>query len=104
MRYLPLTPNDRTAMLAKIGGQKKSLQKSGLKNLYVFGSVARGKARRDSDIDFVADLSPKADLIDFIRIKQQLEKITGRAVDLATRNSLHPGMRQQILAEMVQVF
>lgn len=47
-------------MIAKLRGHASALRKRGVKHLYVFGSVARGDAGADSDIDLAIDVDPES--------------------------------------------
>lgn len=56
----------------------------GYERLAVFGSVARGEARKNSDIDLIVDAPAGTSSFAFIRFKQLVERILGRDVDLIT--------------------
>jgi len=56
----------------------------------VFGSVARGEARQDSDLDLLVDFEPGASLLDHVGLFQDLEELLGVGVDVVTRNALNP--------------
>jgi hypothetical protein len=60
----------------------------GARSMHVFGSVARGEERAESDIDFLVELEPGRSLLDLIGLKQDLEQVFGRDVDVFTRASL----------------
>lgn len=70
-------------------------------NVRVFGSVARGSDRPDSDIDLLVDLSPEARPLDIIGLECDLEDELGVKVDVGTSDSLRPFLRDDILAEAV---
>lgn len=57
----------------------------GVRSMYLFGSVARGDNRADSDVDLFVDMPPKA--LKVIALKQFLQELLGVAVDLVRRNS-----------------
>jgi predicted nucleotidyltransferase len=71
----------------------------GVHSVRVFGSVARGEQRPDSDIDLLVDLEPRRSLLDLIAFAQDLEEALGRHVDAVTERSLSPYLRDKILAE-----
>ncbi|MCK4659250.1 MAG: nucleotidyltransferase family protein [Phycisphaerae bacterium] len=65
----------------------------------IFGSVARGDARPDSDIDLLVDLEPGRSLLDHVGLWQDLEELLGRRVDVVVDGSLNPHLEKRILAE-----
>jgi uncharacterized protein len=75
--------------------------KHGASNVRVFGSVARGEARTDSDVDFLVEIEPKRSLFDYIALMQDLTELLGRKVDLAEAQSLHDLIREKVLREAV---
>ena len=72
----------------------------GIYNVRVFGSVARGEVRPDSDADFVVDVEPGVSM-GFVRLWADLEDLLGRKVDLLTERSLPPRMRERVLRDAV---
>jgi predicted nucleotidyltransferase len=56
----------------------------------VFGSVARGDARTDSDLDMLVDLESGASLLDHVGLFQELEELLCVGVDVVTRSALKP--------------
>ena len=71
----------------------------GARNLRVFGSVARGDDRAHSDVDLLVDMDPDRSLLDIVGLGQELEELLDRRVDGLTGASLHPVLRDRILAE-----
>jgi uncharacterized protein len=65
----------------------------GVTNLRVFGSVARGTDRPDSDLDLLADLPAGMGLVGLGRVQAELEAIVGSQVDLVPAGDLKPGVR-----------
>jgi uncharacterized protein len=74
--------------------------------LFIFGSTASDKAKPTSDLDLFIDHDPsqKFSLIELIGIQQFLERELSIAIDLTTRNSLHPMLRANIERSALRVF
>jgi predicted nucleotidyltransferase len=72
----------------------------GVARLDVFGSVSRGAATPDSDVDVLYELAPGARLGWGIEaLADELSEALGRPVDLVSRNALHERLRESVLAE-----
>ena len=67
----------------------------------VFGSIARGQATPESDVDILIELDRQASLLDFIGIKLDLEDVLGRSVDLVEYAAIKPRLRDRILRDEV---
>ncbi len=91
----------RDEVLRRLSADRKELDGYGVKSIAVFGSVARGEAGPDSDIDILVEFGKPTGLFEFVRLKRHLESLLGRRVDLATREALHHRMRADILDEAV---
>lgn len=70
-------------------------------NLRVFGSVARGEDRADSDVDLLADLPPGMGLLGLARVQAELEAILGAKVDLVPASDLKPAVRARVEPDLV---
>ncbi len=79
----------------------KIAAKYGAYNIRVFGSVARGEARDHSDVDFFVEMETGRNLLDRIGLKQDLEELLGRGVDIAKTSNLHVQIRDKVLREAV---
>ena len=77
--------------------------KYGARNVRVFGSVARGKADDQSDVDFLVEMEPGRSLLDLGGLQAELEALLGCPVDVVTEKALKPRIRGRILAEAVQI-
>ncbi|MGL5867233.1 MAG: nucleotidyltransferase domain-containing protein [Dermatophilaceae bacterium] len=73
----------------------------GYRRLAAFGSVARGQARQDSDIDLLVESPPGTSSFDFIRFKRVIEQALGREVDMVDYGGLKPGIDDDIRREAV---
>ena len=72
-------------------------------NIRVFGSVARGEATEDSDVDFLIDVPPEQTLFDLIRLTRSLSELLGCHVDVAQSTVLHPVIRDEVLREAISL-
>ena len=73
--------------------------RNGAINVRLFGSVARGDNRPDSDIDFLVNLEKGRSLLDLARFLRELQFLLGREVDVVTEAGLRPRIRNQVLQE-----
>ncbi|MEO7753904.1 MAG: nucleotidyltransferase domain-containing protein [Terracoccus sp.] len=67
----------------------------------VFGSVATGSDRPDSDVDLLFTMGAPLSLMDLARLEQRLEAAVGAQVDLVPDTSIRPELRDRVLAEAV---
>jgi predicted nucleotidyltransferase len=95
----------RDEVIAKLRRHEAELRRLGIEHLYLFGSVARGEAREDSDVDLFFD-HPEGSLglFQLMDVKDAAARILGRNTDIMTRRSLHPVLRERIEASALQVF
>ena len=78
-------------------------ERYGLDKIAIFGSVARGEDRADSDIDIAAEFKG-IDLFELAGIKEELEKAFGRRVDIiCMRSNMNPYLKKRIEAEAIYV-
>ena len=73
----------------------------GASNVRVFGSVARGEADAESDIDLLVDVEPGRTLFDLSELLLDLQELLGHNVDIVTEKGLHSRIRQRVLKEAV---
>ena len=71
----------------------------GAHSLRVFGSVARGEANENSDLDLLAEWEPGRSLMDHAGLVQDLQELLGMKVHVGTEKSLHWYVRERILRE-----
>lgn len=77
--------------------------KHGARNLRLFGSVARGEADAESDLDFLVDMEPGRSLLDLGGLQAELESLLGCRVDIVTERGLKARIRERVLKEAVPV-
>lgn len=80
---------------------KQVAAERGFSNLAVFGSVARGEARQDSDIDLLVDAPTGTSIKDMVALQELIEAILGRHVDVVSFGGLKPGMDDDVRREAV---
>lgn len=90
---------DTAAVLEKKGEILKIAAKHGARNVRIFGSVVRGEARSDSDVDFLVDMEPGRTLLDMGGLLMDLRDLLGREVDVVTEQGLKPRIRERVLNE-----
>ncbi|CAG0958004.1 hypothetical protein METP3_00650 [Methanosarcinales archaeon] len=73
--------------------------KYGARNVRVFGSIARGEATQDSDVDFLVDLEPGRSLFDLGGLLMDLQDLLGCKVDVVTERGLRSRFRDRVLKE-----
>jgi predicted nucleotidyltransferase len=75
--------------------------KHGAYNIRVFGSVARGEARPDSDIDLLIEKGPQTSSWFPAGLVLELEEMLGRRIEVVTEKALHPTLRDRVLREAI---
>ena len=97
---------NRTDAIRKLKLHADVVKGMGATALYLFGSTGRDEARPSSDLDLFIDHDPtgRFSLIDLVGIKQFLEENLSVAVDVTTRSSLQPMLRDDIEQSAVRVF
>ncbi len=79
------------------------LEKYGVVRAGVFGSVVRGEATADSDIDILVEIERRMSLLDFAGLKIELEEALGRKVDLGEYAAIKIMIKDEILNEEVAI-
>lgn len=83
---------------------RKILRKHHVARAGIFGSYARGEAKKKSDIDILVEIpDDKLDLIGFIKIKNELEYALGRKVDLVEYAAIKHRLKERILKEEISI-
>jgi len=95
---------DREKLLQRLREHKDEIRRRfGVKSLAVFGSVARGEAGPESDVDILVEFEGRATFDRYMGLKFFLEDLLGTRVDLVTRRALKPRMRPYVEREAVYV-
>ncbi len=101
---------DRDAVIAILRAHEPELKAAGIMSLSIFGSVARGDSREDSDVDVVVRLSEEASRGGFAyfgrlaALARDLEDILGRPVDIVAEPVRKERLRHAIQAESAVAF
>jgi len=96
---------DKASALTALRAHQAELKQLGVEHLFLFGSTARGEARDDSDVDLFFDHPlGSIGLLGLIDVKAATSRVLGHPVDVMTRRSLHPILREAIESSAVQVF
>jgi predicted nucleotidyltransferase len=85
-------------VIASLRAHASELRAAGIRHLALFGSVARGEAGADSDIDLAVELDPEAHitLIGLIGLESKLGELLGRRVDLLPEPIHRPRLRANV--------
>lgn len=65
----------------------------------LFGSMARGDSTEESDVDIIVEFKGEKSLLDLAGLKLDIEEVLGKHVDVLTYKSIHPMLKDKILAE-----
>ncbi len=79
------------------------LKEAGVLRSDIFGSVARGEANDQSDVDFLVELPPGTTLFDLADLHQKLEEALERKVDVITYRSVSPRLKDYIEQDRVRI-
>jgi len=79
------------------------LKRHDVKKAALFGSVVRGEATEESDIDLLVEFKGRKSLLDLAGLQLELQESLRKKVDVLTYKSLHPLLKEQILGEQVVI-
>ncbi|MCL5411726.1 MAG: nucleotidyltransferase family protein [Patescibacteria group bacterium] len=89
---------------SKIDSHREQLRKDyHVKQIGVFGSVARNENVAGSDVDILVDFSEPIGFFKFVELEESLSKILGRKVDLVTKKAIKQRIKDNVLKETVYV-
>lgn len=96
----------RDEVIDRLKAHEAAIRALGVKHLHLYGSHARDEARPGSDVDVFFDRDPekKLSLFELIELQFKLQEILGTEVDVGTRTSLHPVLKDEIEHTAIQVF
>ena len=99
-------PSSLEQVIDTLHQHEADLKKRGVSHAAVFGSVARGEARQNSDIDVLVDLDPNQSmgLFEYASIRLYITELLGGSVDVVHRKTLKPLLKDAILRDAVKVF
>ncbi len=92
----------RDGVVSKIKANRRALKRYSVKSLALFGSAARNKLRKRSDVDILVQFD-KTTWANYIGLKFYLEDLLGREVDLVTSKALKPAAKPSIEKDLVYV-
>ncbi|MGC8880651.1 MAG: nucleotidyltransferase family protein [Anaerolineae bacterium] len=79
-------------------------RQNGVVQIALFGSVARGEADQQSDIDLMVKFSQRISLLRFAALERQLSEALGRRVDLLTEAAISPYLRETIKRDLQVIY
>ena len=94
---------EREVVLQILRQNQAEINSFGVISLALFGSVARGEARPDSDVDLLVEFDRPVGLFGLIALQQRLEELLGCPVDLGTPECLKNHIRPHVMEECVHV-
>ena len=80
---------------------KKILKKNKIIKASIFGSYARGEAKKGSDIDLLIEFN--GTLLQLVKLERELQREVGKKVDILTYGGIHPLLKKRILSEEIRI-
>ena len=98
--------SDLQSVLEILRAHEADLRRLGVTHAAVFGSVARGEARAESDIDVLVDLDENRPMgiFEYARMKLYLNGLLEGSIDVVNRRTLKPLLRASVLHDAVHAF
>lgn len=96
----------RGEIIATLKAAEPELRKRGIRHAALFGSVARGEERPDSDIDILVEFEPgeEGSIYDYVRLKEYVAQLFEGPVDVIDREALKPHLRAPAARDTVYAF
>ncbi|WP_017325834.1 nucleotidyltransferase family protein [Synechococcus sp. PCC 7336] len=97
---------DKHRAIDILRANEANIRKLGVTSLYLFGSTVRGEARSDSDVDLFFDYNPAMPftLFDLFDIQEFFTSLLAGHVDIMTRDSIHPLIRDRVIDSAERIF
>jgi predicted nucleotidyltransferase len=97
---------DKDDVIAVLRSHRPELEKLGVRHAALFGSVARGEAGAESDIDIAIDLdmTRKPTVYDYVGMQQYIRALFDGPVDVVDREALKSGVKERVVADLVHAF
>jgi uncharacterized protein len=100
-------PDDAPEVEGVLAARREAIRaaaaRHGATRVRLFGSVARGEAGPDSDVDLLVEFAPDRSLLDHAALIDELEDLLGCEVDVVNERALRPELRERVLREAVPV-
>ena len=94
---------NRDQLVKSLSSHRKEIEAFGVKSLAIFGSIARGEAGPDSDIDILVEFQGKATFSQYMKLKFFLQDMLGYSIDLVTPKALKPRLKPYIERDAIYV-
>jgi predicted nucleotidyltransferase len=91
---------DKEKIKRALVANRKILKKYKVSKLGIFGSYAKDKVNKKSDVDLLVEFEEVIDLFDFVHLTDEVEKVLKTKVDLATPDAIKPYIRPRIMKEV----
>jgi uncharacterized protein len=93
----------RDAVLSLLTAHRSEIESFGVESLRLFGSVARGEASSDSDVDLLVSFRQTPTFSGYMKLRIFLEDLLGARVDLITESGLREGVRPFVEKDAIRV-
>ena len=96
----------RDQIIATLKATETEQRKRGIRHAALFGSIARGEERPDSDIDILVEFEPgqEGSIYDYVRLKEYVAGLFEGPVDVIDRDALKPDLRAPAVRDTVYAF
>jgi uncharacterized protein len=97
---------DKNRIISTLLANRAELERQGVLHAALFGSMARGDATAESDIDIMIDLDPAHGMgvFEYVGLKEYIAGLFDIRVDVVNRNGLKPYVKPSVLADAIHVF